>query len=227
MPWGSVQNLVPKQQSVLSTTGLSTAFASNVTAGDVVVATSLFLTTGASTPTFSDTSSNVTSWNSTGQQIASGASISLASAWGVATATGACTPKVVWSGGATAIMELFGGEFSTPGGPVTQDGALAFVNQVASVTSMAVTANGTQPNGLLVVMFGCGATFGAFTGAWVAMGASVGDDAGYLLNAAGNSTATATQSPAGGYGALVIALTTTGGAAVARPAVPRRMPIGA
>jgi len=219
--WAWSQSLVSNQSTVASGTGITTPFSANVTAGNVVVLTSLFLTTGASVPTFSDTSNNVTRWNSTGQQIASGPGFSLAEAWGIPTFTGVCTPKIVWSTGGTQIMELFGGEFSISG-MVSQDGTLGFVNQSSLVTAISVTGVGTQNSDLLVAMIGAGSNFASWGGAWQPMGASVGDDAGYLLNAPGNSVATATQSSNAGYGALVIALRADN-----TQYVPRRMPLGA
>ena len=221
MPWsvglGGVTSTV--NGSIAGTTGISLPFASNggaVTAGDVIAVASLwFQSSGTSfTPTFTDTSSNVTTWNTTGNfshSVAINGDVAIS--WGIATSTGACTPKVVWSDASAGDLELYIGDFVSPGGTVSQDGALAVSDNTSNATCIVPAANGVGASDLLINMMGFGTAANTVVAPWVALGPAQGDQAAYLLNGAGNATPDQTQTGTATFVSIILALSAAGGAA--------------
>jgi hypothetical protein len=204
-------NAAPASALGSSVTNTQKAFASSVTSGDVIVAASLWFTSGGTSQTasFTDVSSNVTTWN-TSNFFDAAIPFGLAISWGLATSTGTCTPKVTWTATAT-VLELYVGDF-TPPGTASADGAIAGASFAGSSTTITTPAgNGTQSSDLVINIVGADQTFGSFSSPWTAMGPSQGDGAAYVLNASGSSTPNASQAPAGRYGSAVLAIQSTGG----------------
>lgn len=209
------------------TTGISLAFGSNVTAGDVIIAGGSYGNSVSATPTFSDTSSNVTTWNTAGNfAFPSGISFNIALSWGVATTTGPCTPKMTWNSSTSSSLGLFIGDFTPPTGTISQDGSSALQNQTSSTTTVTLPAGpGSGSNDLLINYIGCQGTFTSFSSPWTQVGPSFGDGCGYVLNSAGSQAANATQSN-GTYGSIIIAIQAGGGGVSTPPFIPHRMPLG-
>lgn len=230
MAW-SVGQVTSTVVSGAGTTGVSKAFTSNVTAGQVIVAAVNYgdSTTNTYTATFSDASANVPSWTQTAVYISTAETVHMVIGFGIAGSSAACTPKVAWSAG-TGSQELYIGSFTSPGGTITADGTASKEDSGTGgnqATIVLPAGPGAGASDLLINLASVGNTFGAFAGSWVAMGASQGGDAcGYLLNAAGNSTPDWTQSPSGAWACLVLAIQATGAAATIASFIPHRMPLG-
>jgi hypothetical protein len=221
--------------SVAGTTGLSLAFGSNVTIGDVVVCCGVWpLSTTLTTVTFSDvaTTTNVTSWtklNGTVGYYSSNETTSIYIAFGIATRTGPCTPAWTNSATAGAGAEIYIAEFIPPSGTVSQDGTAGSSQAASGATSGApvnIAATGTSgSNDLLINYASFGNSFSGFGGSWAQIGTENGDWCGYDLNVAGSTQANVYQGSTAAWASTIVALQTSGGAPSVPPDVVMAPPI--
>ena len=199
--------------------GASVAFATNVTAGQLIVAAILFTSPTNATPTFSDTTGNVTSWTAA-KSYEPVAGSNFAVGFGLAHVTGPCTPKCVWSGGAKQSGVIAIGAFNQPGA-LTVDGTATSVSITSVTTWTTPVGPGTQSNDLLIWMGGAYTPVGTPTygGGWVQLGstADTGRNVAYLLNAPGNSAPNMTFSGAATGASFIWAISAATAAAAALP----------
>lgn len=209
--------------SVVGTTGRSISMTGGVTAGQLVVACGVFTSAVAGLNfTVSDLASNVTAWNQ--NQVNDTTAVQyLEIAWGIATATAACTPKIVISSGVNTILELVTASFNVPvSSTIAQDGALAKGVLTSNTTHPVLpVANGTGSNDALFNIMGTGGSFTTYNAPWTT-GANTGDGYGYILNTAGNIANDCTTTT-GGYVSISVAISATPSTP---PPTPQDAPIG-
>ena len=171
----------------------SLAFTGNPTQGDVIVCGAyVYDGTGSTTyaPTFSDLSSNVTSWNSAGNTFRdSNVGSNITVGWGVATGSGPCTPKVVWNTGTTSVdVIVWILDVVPPAGTPAQDGSttMGYFTD-ANVTQPA--GGGSGNNDLLINVIGVpGELTNTPNSPWTLCDSiQSGNAMVYALNSAGNT----------------------------------------
>lgn len=194
MAWSNRQSNATNVSNA-GTTGVSLAFGSNVQINNVIVAWADYNSSASETYTFSDTQSNVTSWhllanNGTG----GGEGDSIAIAWGLATSTGACTPKWVNTNGTSAFCEIAIAEFVPPGTGASTDGVSGSQNGTGTTISPVCAGTVGTSDLLVAAVGGAGGVAPTLGGTWTSnTGFSFGAWSGYNLNVTGNTALNYTQ----------------------------------
>jgi hypothetical protein len=185
------------------TTGASVAFGSNVASGNVLVTAAIYASNVTPTWTFSDTQGN--GWTQLGQYTDPTTASCMSAGFAIAGSSAADTPKWVNNQATSVTCDIFIGEFVPPSGTISQDGA---ATTAAGTTDPFVTpaGGGSGSNDLVINVLCFAFNWTSWGGAWASMaGAQSGNIAGYLINAAGNSTPN-TPTAGNAVASMVVAL---------------------
>jgi hypothetical protein len=223
MTWSEVQ-AISGTATATGATGITQAYGSNVTAGNVLVAACIY-TSNNQTATFSDSQTNT--WTTLGSYHSTSVSGTYAIGFAIAGSSAANTPKCVWGGGTSSTLELYIGEFVPPSGTISQDGAAESTQAATGSPVITPAAGGTGSNDLLINLLGFQSSWTSWGGSWASMGSSQsGDACGYLLNASGSAAPDANCSGTT-WASLIVALQASGGGGSSVVGyVPGRMPMG-
>lgn len=220
--WSNVKSQNTSGTSNVQSVGLSLAYSSNVTAGNVLVAGLQVVGPVSSiNPTISDTQTNA--WTVMGSLFANtSTTVQQAAAFCIARTTATPTVTVTWNINSSLLQEIYLYEFVSPGGTVSQDGTALQANGTTGTTITSPAANGSGTNDCLISVAGSGAAVNGYAGGWTANLCSDGNGSGYLLNQPGNSTPDWTQSSAGLWISYIVALQP----AAPAPFFPHGLPTG-